>query len=400
MAYSNSSLTMLTDCPARFSKQYLEKVKPSLAVNSYLLGGRGIHEGAAKYLAFCIEAGECPSEAALERALKHLRTLEDLIDPEVREDARAVLRNFASRYEMNVTGEDERLIEFAFGIDADRKLCGFNDKKAVFRGRIDYGMRRGDYGMVCDWKSDRSNIVPSDPPIQIKRYAAALSLYWPDLVGITGRIVNVRYSNKTAEWELSCEEQASWLDEIFESCALADGWKDFRPQVGHHCGYCPYQMECEGLAEARAQLGGKIILSAETATAYADAYQALSAHLKALEAALKTYSNNTGPVSLTDGRQLGYVVTKKSVQKVETAEVVRDMIAHGIPEENIWGGINLGKTTLANILKGRDIKIIEDGKTVYKKDYVSRFLDEERTSVFKAYKPAADETEGETDGEG
>ena len=399
MAYSNSSLTMLTECPARFSKQYREKVKPSLAVNSYLKGGRGIHEGVAKYLTCCIEAGECPSEAALERALKHLGTLDDLIDPEVREDAKAVLRNFASRYEMNVADEDERLIEFSFGIGADRKLCGFNDKKAVFRGRIDYGMRREDYGMVCDWKSDRSNIVPDASPIQIKRYAAALSLHWPDLVGITGRIVNVRYSNKTANWELSCGQQSDWLDEIFESCALADGWNDFTPQVGHHCGYCPYQMECEGLAEARAQLGGKIILSDETATVYADAYLALNAHIKTLEAALKTYANNKGPVSLTDGRQLGYVVRKKSVQKVETAEIVRDMLAHGVPQENIWNGINLGKTTLGNILKGRNLKIVEDGKTVNKKVYADRFLENERVSIFKIYKPQQETTEEETDEE-
>lgn len=398
MTYSNTSLTRLVTCPARFYEEYNKKTKPSLAVSSFLLGGRGIHEGIAHYLNLCVKAEECPNEEALELALKHLGTLEDLMDPEVREDARQVLRNFASRYEMILDEEDERLVEFAFGIDADRKLCGFEDKKAVFRGRIDYGMRRDAYGMVCDWKSDRSNIVPQTPPIQIKRYAAALSLRWDDLVGITGRIVNVRYSNKTAEWELSCEQQDEWLDEIFESIELADKWNSWHGQVGHHCGYCPYQMECEYLAEARQQLGDKINLTGRTVVAYADAYLALSAHLKSLEAALKTYANNEGPVNLSDGRKLGYVSTTKSVQAVKTAEIVRDMLKHGVSEENIWSGINLGKGTMSNILKGKDIKIEEDGRKINKKDYVNRFLETERSSKFKAYTPEPEEEKEESYG--
>ncbi len=147
--------------------------------------------------------------------------------------------------------------ELALGIDADGATCGFWDKQAWLRGKIDAPLIRWNHqtghhaAAMFDWKSGKRR----EDKAELEVHAVLLKALHPSLVKITGYYVWLQDNEVGKPHDVSDADRK--LDEIRKTMATVERClqdQDFPPRPNPLCGgdwgSCPV-VDCEHRKGAR-----------------------------------------------------------------------------------------------------------------------------------------------------
>lgn len=129
--YSFSKLTTFEDCPQRFKFQYIDKIRRDDR-NEALIKGSNVHNILEKFGTYRLN-----------------NSLEENI---VR---KYVKSEIAKKYLPSLVGVEKSIRETSIGLDENYNPCSYYDKKAIFRGKVDFICTIDNVLNICDYKTGK-----------------------------------------------------------------------------------------------------------------------------------------------------------------------------------------------------------------------------------------------------
>ncbi|MBI2060658.1 MAG: PD-(D/E)XK nuclease family protein [Nitrospirae bacterium] len=340
---SNSRLERYDDCPSWFKMQYLDKI-PAPTVTPLVVGIE-FHAFAETYVRHCIEAGvESDFDWGTAKALEFGRNLHE----DEAEDAARIIGRFIRDYRVE-NPADHVGVELGAAFDRDWCEVPWDDRRKVyFRFRLDHvlwertvggdEMEGEDSGsrtlVIEDFKSDR--VIERHQTVgsskQLKRYALAAALMWPESIGpeIRVRLFYARFGARR-QAVIPAAELPSIRDEIDARMAEIQAERKWEPKAGAHCAFCSYPTRCKLFGE----IWGWGPLALGTRGDAEDAARQLM-FIRGLEKSyterLRAWAGANGDMDLGDGSHLGLVPINKVVLN-ESDKVVEVLKGLGVGEE-------------------------------------------------------------------
>ena len=178
--YSFSRIDVFEKCPLKFKFLYIDKLGtfvPNLALEK----GSYIHE-------------------RLENFTKRKKTNFDffIATPEEQKDFDVVYHKFvSSKYGQKYLKEPSSMAEIEFGMKkglGGLEPCAYNDKNALFRGKIDHSIYKSEVMLLIDWKTGKVTRFPA--PLQLAMYAVWAFMKFPEVQEVFTAFVYVEHGEQ------------------------------------------------------------------------------------------------------------------------------------------------------------------------------------------------------------
>ena len=343
--YSYTKLALYEKCPQAWKFHYIDKIPEKDSAS--LIVGRMVHEAVAEYINSLIKS----------QNQTNLSILDQIIDK-----YRANAGAYSSEFEEYVEGMrqiilppvSEAAVEAKVAVNRSWRPVEYN--KAFLRGRIDFLYHNGGTVVITDWKTNR--YIPPQSKIledrQLKVYALLTSVLTPT-DNFVVQLSYLRYGgghHRIVELELEdLEETKDWVLRTVDKIESEEEWK---PTPGAHCNWCSYIDRCPAAASAITEDGPDTIRTPEEAIEAAQQYKLLGVKKARLEAKLKEWVDQNGPIQVA-GEVLDYHLstTVKWETRDQKMNLARVMVEAGIPKEEIWDVFSASKRAVQSFLKGK-----------------------------------------------
>jgi hypothetical protein len=223
--YSFSKMNSFELCPKKFELSYIKKIKtftPNLATE------RG------SYIHLLLEHHEDEKEVNFKF---------NIMQEEDIQKAHEVYEKFVEsdlgKYYFSFLSESE----IAFGVkrgDEGFEPCGYGNKEALFRGKIDYFAMTNDTVIVADWKTGKVTDYPA--PLQLVMYAAWVFLKYPEIEKVISSFVYVEHLEEK-QYIFKRSHLTAILKKIVEKIVKIEKATDFEKSESPLCEYCSYRAE-------------------------------------------------------------------------------------------------------------------------------------------------------------
>ena len=225
--YSFSKINSFEACPYKFKLSYIDKIStwtPNLATE------RG------SYIDLLLEnyTKSKPTEFKF-----------NMITPEIKEECDAIFENFKNS-ELGMYFFDDSFeieAEVSFGVKyVDKKMatCEYKDKEALFRGKIDHFMKRGDKVIVADWKTGKVTNFPA--PLQLVMYAVWIFLEYDEVQEIETYFVYVEH-NDYKKYVFKRDHFNALLKKSIEKIYNIEKTEEYKKKESKLCDYCDFMKE-------------------------------------------------------------------------------------------------------------------------------------------------------------
>lgn len=352
LAGSNSRLELFETCPHWFKLQNLDRVPapPSPALEL----GIAAHEFFAAYVLHCVENKQRSDLAWAQAAVA---THGPKLRPAQRDDLEQIVERFCASYLVDPAGHVGVEVEAAF--DREWRPVDWKDWDNVyFRSKMDRVLLACDgagttHLVVEDFKTDRriDSRQTVETSSQLQRYAFAASLLYPVDVG-DGVKVRLQYARYGVEREafVPADRLPGIRREIEEAMVRLNAEKEWKPNPGAHCGYCPYTTRCALFSSTWGSGTPLAIENALDATQAAGKYLYLKGLIREYEARLRAHATGNGEILLATGEKLGFKAVKK-LSFENAAPVVQALLDAGVDRDVVWSAVGVSKTGVEKALK-------------------------------------------------
>lgn len=273
--------------------------------------------------------------------------------------------------------------ETPFSLNVRGELCTLNDPDAIVCGTRDLKYI-DEYGnpVVIDFKTGRNVFDgPIEKNKQMRVYAYASLLEHPESSQIALGLDYIRHEIsgfqhvyiKREEFVGVWNEIIGWAQPIVEALSQYKQLEDkakwteiFRPNPNARCGWCSAKMYCNYWNNALSKMpDSKFIMSKEQALSVAKTVWAVEKRAKELKETLREFIAEFGPLEDTDS---GYVLDTYPEDRdvVNTQVAIAMLIKGGVNSKKVWDNINLPKTALSTMLRGKGENISKLREEVFK----------------------------------
>lgn len=206
MAHSYSSISTFEKCPREYEARYVTKTV-KFTGNEHTRRGDRIHKALELYIKGETNTPPVPSEAPADGLHEILRALREHAPVEV---------------------------EQSLAVTKDLEPCGFWDKEAYLRGKLDVTIHLPGVVLTCDWKSGKRN----NNKLQAAVYSTMLQAHAPGKQVVT----YFDYLDKGRDEPIRGDKGD--IAEVMAKAAAVDAATVFPPRPSRLCGWCPVKT-CE-----------------------------------------------------------------------------------------------------------------------------------------------------------
>lgn len=348
MRLSYSRLDVYRKCYRRFDLQYNKNLP--VPVTGPLRIGSAAHEFMHQYAENCLaKKVGIDLDFGMELRSKIINTMTNIEDID---DLGSIIERVLETYCFDRSDRDSKIyLEQKFAFDKKWDLVSWDDPLAKFRGIIDRYERFKNYIEIVDYKTDRRirNNAEVQNDMQLKLYAFILWLLYREanVVKVNVSLDFIRYGKRVGPFEYypdNLAELQGYFDNLFVEI---DDRKDWYPQIGDHCEYCPFLGECDLYSRS-----GMHLLDNASPQELAEWLFKSEILSKQIKSKLKKHVENSKPI-LVGGSKLDFHEKKrKSVENIE--ELVEKLIEIGVPREKIWDGLTASYTKMKQVVKGHE----------------------------------------------
>lgn len=134
--------------------------------------------------------------------------------------------------------------ELSFGLDENLQPCEYSDKKAIFKGFIDYICTVDDVLHLVDWKSGKYKDQKFQDYSQLLYYAIFFFKKYPTINKINISYVYIEHENLENVLTLERQYLDNYIDDLMSSIYAVENDVEFKKNVGPLCNYCDFQEHC------------------------------------------------------------------------------------------------------------------------------------------------------------
>ena len=333
--YSYSALELFDSCPWAYKLVRIDRIPRT--ESEPLIIGKTIHRIVADYLNRLIGNGLSTDWQWAKKAGNFIDVPADV--PEIWE---RFYQNFVLPLGIEAPGVEKKL-----AFDRNWQPTEFFFANAYFRAVVDFTFRQGGLAVVVDWKSNRM-VCEVEKNLQTKIYGWAVRrVLCPDAQEILLRLHFLRYGAER-EILLLPKDLDTVPQELEAKIAGIEGEKHFDPKPGSFCGWCGVTAHCPIMAQAL--VPAEVLAPATREQAEKAAILLLAVHEmdKMITGRLKEYVRANGPVRVND--QI-YGPSISTSYDLDPRGVTEYLLNEGLPTDQVWGLLNLTKTSLERSLK-------------------------------------------------
>lgn len=217
--YSFSKLDVYSLCPRKFLFKYIRKIKGKQKDMTPLLKGGAVHSILEKH----------PERSTHKLAPKWQHIADDFI---------------RTHLGLKYLGESS-IREFSFGLTADMNPTEYSDKKAIFRGSIDYICIVDGVLHLIDWKTGKIKEQKWQNFDQLMFYAVYFFNRYPDVEEIKISFVYVEHENYENFINLSRDFLGNYTHQLLQQIKDVETDRTMKKKPGPLCPYCDYLELCK-----------------------------------------------------------------------------------------------------------------------------------------------------------
>ncbi len=358
----------LRECPLAFLRRFIERVLEFAAPE--LERGSGVHEileqlGRAEYEQRTVSDGELTAMIEARAAL---------LVPEAADDLRRIVRAVVARGLLPSFPSDAQDVGFErpFAIDDEGRAVEWDSPDALFRSILDvvYRENGGTLAVIDDYKTSRAIENPGE---QMRLYAWAGFILWPDVEEVLVRLRFVRYGAirehiyTRGELDGAGAELLALHDDVIRR--QAEG--DWTPRISDRCRTCAYRSACPAMANAP-------VAEATDGHGLADRLVALRVQVDETERALRAFVTANGPVDL--GSEV-YGFIERAKESVENVGLAASLLTdRGVETEKLYSELSLPKAGLNKLITAA-IASVPKNERKDQRELVMQQLRDERALV-------------------
>jgi len=333
-SYSFSALELFDNCPFAFKKIRLEKIPRG--ESEPLIIGKDCHELVSNYLSRLVDTGQSTD---WEWAGAHLT-------PSIHPDAADIFKWFMENFVLP-PGIEAPGIEKKLAFTRTWQPTEFFAPDAYFRAVVDFTFRQGGLVCVTDWKSNMM-VTEIEKNLQTRIYGWAVrQTLYPDAQEILLRLHFLRYG-ADREILLLPEDLDTVPQELEAKISIIEREKQFDPTPGSFCGWCGVTAHCPVMAQALIPANVLYPVNHEDAVKAATLLLAIGTMDKMIKEHLKKYVQQNGPIHVGD--QI-YGPSQSTTYDLDPREITEHLLGEGLEVDQVWGLLNLTKTSLERGLK-------------------------------------------------
>lgn len=221
--YSYSKIAVHQTCPKKFKYIYIDKIKKPWVETEALRKGRAVHSILEHY----------PNVSNDKNAKKYSDVVNKFLETP---KAKQLLFRQSIR-------------EYRFALDSNLNECGYWDKKALFRGSIDYICVIDDTLYLCDWKTGKAKEQRFQDFNQLLFYSIYFFITRPNVNKINIEYVYVEHDGTTNSILLERQYLDNYKKEFLESIVNIENDVSFKPNYSKLCAFCDFVNDCDGAKE-------------------------------------------------------------------------------------------------------------------------------------------------------
>ncbi|GEM_PF-1570920 len=333
----SQSLCKAAGCP----KLFLHRLDAPRTGSQSLLAslGTGLHKFGQLYQDHCLKLG-VQTDVACARNLAAQCLADSGLDSGHFDDLLWLAERFA---EQEVVDPAKRTI-FEERMDAGR-FYGTPDKVVILD--TDPATRYPTAIEICDYKSGWK--VPSHDEcrkdIQLQMYAGLWRAAAPSIQTFVCRYIYLR-SGRERKFALTAEQVRAFMTDMEALAYKLDEIKKPEPHPGPLCDYCEIATTCSMVVDGRV----RALMSPDQAVKAAEFLCALRGAQRELEARLRPWVEQNGPIRLAGGATLGFHPTRKN--EFRTLEVMSWLARKTkLKAADIMQCFRIGKTGIGKLAK-------------------------------------------------
>lgn len=337
--YSFSALEMFHGgdvhggCPFAYKLIRIDKI-PRVTAEPLIIG-QMLHELAARYLNRLISQG-LQTDWAFAQSITPKEAPADVLE---------VWPRFFENFILPPT--ESPGVEKQLAFNRQWEPCAYHAPEVYFRMVLDWTFLQGGLAVVQDFKSNRAIMeIGKNLQTRIYGWGAKRALY-PDAQEILLRLHFMRYG-ADRETLLLPEDLATVPAELDAKIAEIEAEKHFDPRPGSYCSWCGVQSHCKVMANALIPVEVLAPATREQAEKAATLLLAVREMDKMITGRLKSYVQEYGTVQVGD--QI-YGPSTSTTYDLDPRGVTEHLLGEGLEVDQVWGLLNLTKTSLERGLK-------------------------------------------------
>lgn len=259
---SYSQISLYDKCKFAYDLSYNKNLQQ--VPSSPLKKGSAVHKLIEKYQKICIDKKAKTSMVAAHQLIKQFRDnqIEFMgdenffcLNEEELQDVFEMFDNFVDNFSLDFNHQKQIEVERKFALTTDLECVAWDDnnKDILFKGIIDLVYVSANHSVVItDYKSDRF-IEPETVLVnnlQLKIYAYAMSLIYPDIKSFKVRYYYIRY-NKYHEHEIhwaDLEQVGFYLKQKHKTIKQT---KIFEASLNKYCDWCGFKNVCPEIQKVK-----------------------------------------------------------------------------------------------------------------------------------------------------
>lgn len=216
--YSYSRLNSYKVCPRKFKYTYISKLKPQKLDRTALLKGGAVHSIIENY----------PEKSKHKLAPKYQHVFDKFIETELG-------KKYLSK---------ESVREFEFGLTEDLEITSYSDKKAMFRGSVDFVCIVDNVLHLIDWKTGKYKEPKFQDYTQLMYYGIYFFKKFENIN--TMRITYVYVEHPEHENDLILERKFvdNYVNDLKSTINSVESDTEFCKNISSLCKYCDFEDHC------------------------------------------------------------------------------------------------------------------------------------------------------------
>jgi len=236
--YSFSKQNVFEQCPKKFEYKYIDKIKTEFKMNAVLEKGSYIHlllEELAKNNGVLPEVKYSFKHSTDEEIKEYNIIAKDFIFSEIGQ-------KYLDNKDNSFYGAE---VEFGIKIiDGEWVTCGYYDKGAFFRGKIDHMNKTETKVEVLDWKTGSISKFPA--PLQLVMYAIWAFIAFPEIEKVDSAFVYIEHEKEKRypfKRSMLTKLKAKFAEKVFNM----ENASSFSKKESPLCDYCEFRLQgiCE-----------------------------------------------------------------------------------------------------------------------------------------------------------
>lgn len=217
--YSFSKIDSYNQCPRKFWNQYVEKLPRKQQDRTPLLKGGAVHSILEHF----------PEKSTHKLAPKYHHVIAPFLESEL-----------GHHYLMRQSTR-----EFNLGLTVDLEPTTYSDKKALFKGSVDYVCIIDGVLHLIDWKTGKAKDLKWQSFDQLMMYAIYFFIRYPDIDRINISYVYVEHNCENL-LELDRKYFDNYVGQFMGYIDNIENDEQFLPKPQRLCEYCDFMDDCSG----------------------------------------------------------------------------------------------------------------------------------------------------------